>query len=204
MIKTILLKLADKVNLLIKKTTSNPLEAITSDITELKYAGNIKKAYLCIHKDHKGQFVYGYKLSENADTNLVISSFKKCISNIQKLTKIKIQNLEKRIIFHSDQGSVYTSYEYVQTVLNYKNSILSYSTPGTPTDNAGQESFFGRFKDENYDEIKEIQTFKQLEIFINKKIWYYNHKRIHTSIGYTTPIIYTKSFLRKQKSGSVN
>lgn len=203
MIKSILLKLADKVNILIKEKTLNPLGAITSDITEFRYCNGTKKAYLCVHKDCKGQVVYGHKLSEIADINLVIYSLKNCILNIQKLTKTKIQNLKQKIIVHQDQGSVFTSYEYVQKVLSFKNLILSYSTPGTPTDNAGQESFFGRFKDENYDEIKELKTFQQLNSFINKKIWYYNHKRIHTSIGYITPILYTKAFLKSRVSGSV-
>jgi len=72
---------------------------------------------------------------------------------------------------------------------------ISYSALGTPTDNPGQESFFGRFKDEYKDEIRELKTFKEVKKFINKKIRYYNYQRIHTSIGYTTPISFTKIIL---------
>jgi transposase InsO family protein len=68
--------------------------------------------------------------------------FKIALSALKRLIK---QILET--IFHQDQGSQYTSYEYVDAVLKNRH-ILSYSTPGTLTENPRQESFFGRFKDE--------------------------------------------------------
>ena len=98
------------------------------------------------------------------------------------------------MLCHHDQGSQYTSYDFADDVLK-SNMRLSYSTPGTPTENPGQESFFGRFKDENQDEIDEIRDFKELERFIQKRINYYNRKRIHTSTGYKTPLKFTKQFI---------
>lgn len=68
--------------------------------------------------------------------------------------------------------------------------------PWTPTENPGQESFFGRFKDEWKDEIWELKSFTEVKRFIDKKIRYYNNKRLHTSIGYQTPAAYTKSVLK--------
>jgi glycine dehydrogenase len=59
-------------------------------------------------------------------------------------------------IQHQDRGSQYTSHAYVQAALEW--TTLSYSNPGTPTHNPGQESFFGRFKDEWKTEIAEIET----------------------------------------------
>ncbi len=98
------------------------------------------------------------------------------------------------MLCHQDQGSQYTSYEYVNNILG-SGLKLSYSTPATPTENPGQESFFGRFKDENRDEINEIKNFKELDKFIKKRIDYYNRKRIHTSIKYQTPLKFTKQFI---------
>jgi hypothetical protein len=43
------------------------------------------------------------------------------------------------------------------------NITLAYSAPGTPTENPGQESFFGRLKDENRDGFKEMETFEELK-----------------------------------------
>lgn len=143
MICKILLMLSGKVNILIRSNISEPLQAISSDITELKY--KYGKVYLCVHKDVVGQMVYGYSLSNIMDTKIVKESLKIAVGKIKKILTVKnIKN--KDIIFHSDQGSQYTSYEYVTDIL--KLGILSYSNPGTPTENSGQESFFGRLKGE--------------------------------------------------------
>lgn len=81
----------------------------------------------------------------------------------------------------------------MDTVLSI--GTLSYSSPGTPTDNPGQESFFGRFKDEWRDEIAELRDVQEVERFVRQKIGYYNTQRLHTAIGYRTPLAFTKTFL---------
>ncbi len=182
--------MADRTNLLIRTKITQPFQAITSDISEIFYDHGRKKAYLAIHKDSFGQLVYGWQLGQTMESKLVISSFERARKSIKKL----INHIPNKILCHSDQGSQYTSYEYVDTVL--KSGIaLSYSTPGTPTENPGQESFFGRFKDENQGEIDEIRNFKELERFIRKRLNYYNRKRIHTSTGYQTPLKFTNQFI---------
>lgn len=168
-----------------------PLQAITSDISEIYYNFGRNKAYLCVHKDVFGQVVYGYKLSQTKETELVLDSFSQTIKQIKKLTRKIPQNL----ICHQDQGSQYTSYDYVDLVLKNK-VILSYSSPGRPTENPGQESFFGRFKEDYQDEIYEIEDFKQLTRFIKKKIKYYNQKRLHTSLNNQNPWKFTKHYLK--------
>lgn len=159
-------------------------------MSELFYDHGGKKAYLSIHKDVFGQLVYGFKLGQNMESALVISSLEQAKKNIKQL----INQLPKKMLWHQDQGSQYTSYEYADAVLK-SGIMLSYSTPGTPTENPGQESFFGRFKEENRDEINEIMDFKELEKFVTKRINYYNRDRIHTSTGYQTPLKFTKQFI---------
>ena len=103
--------------------------------------------------------------------------------------------LPKELLQHQDQGSQYTSYEYVQNVLN-AGLTLSYSTPGTPTENPGQESFFGRLKDECKSEFLEMETFEQLKKLISRKISYYNNRRLHTSLKLQSPKKYTSNFIK--------
>lgn len=189
-IQKILISLSDRVNLLIRTKLTAPLQAITSDISELAFNTGKEKCYLCVHKDALGQMVYGYEVSMNMETDLVLNSLKKALKYLKK-KKIKIP---KNIIFHSDQGSQFTSYEYVNAILQI--GKLSYSTPGTPTENPGQESFFGRFKDEWRDEIKELKSFSEVEKFIEQKIKYYNYQRLHTSIKYQAPYFFTKKSLK--------
>jgi len=136
--------------------------------------------------------VYGYEINQTKESQLVLNSFNKAIKSIKNLTKKK---LPKNLICHQDQGSQYTSYEYVDLVLKNK-IILSYSTPGTPTENPGQESFFGRFKEDYRDELNEIRDSKQLTRFIKRKIRYYNQKRLHTSLNNQNPLKFTKNYLK--------
>jgi len=89
------------------------------------------------------------------------------------------------MIWHSDQGSQYTFYEYIEKILQI--GRLSYSKKGTPTDNGGQESFHGRLKEESREEFNDCQTFDELQSLINKKIKYYNKERRHTSINMQIP-----------------
>ncbi|MFH1482058.1 MAG: IS3 family transposase, partial [Patescibacteria group bacterium] len=60
----------------------------------------------------------------------------------------------------------------------------------------GQESFFGRLKDENRDEFKEMETFEELKKLISKKISYYNNERLHTSINLKSPKKFTSNFIK--------
>lgn len=187
LIQKILLSLADRTNLLIRTTPSAPFQAITSDITEVIYRGG--KAYLCVHKDAYGQMVYGWSLGLTMDTGLVLKS----LTMARNVMKSLVGKLVTKPLFHQDRGTQYTSHPYVQAIL--AQGIISYSDPGTPTHNPGQESFFGRFKDEWKTEIAEIETFENLESFVKAKINYYNDERRHTSIGLIAPRNFTKSFL---------
>jgi len=190
-VKEILEALADRVNLLIRTKITAPFQAVTSDITEIIYDQGKSKAYLAVHKDVFGQLVYGYEVGETMEAKLVIGSFRKATAAIKKL----IEKLPDELLSHQDQGSQFTSYEYVEEVLKNK-IILSYSTPGTPTENPGQESFFGRLKDECKNEFLEMETFEKLKKLIAKKIRYYNNERLHTSINLQSPKRFTLSFIQ--------
>ena len=190
-VKKILETLADRTNLLIRTEINAPFRAMTSDITEIIYDHGQSNAYLSVHKDVFGQLVYGWAIGETMAAKLVISSFRQAVAAIKKL----VRKLPTELLCHQDQGSQYTSYEYVEEVLKNR-IVLSYSTPGTPTENPGQESFFGRLKDECKDEFMEMETFAQLSKLIFMRIRYYNNERIHTSINLQSPRKFTMSFIK--------
>jgi len=190
-VKEILESLADRVNLLIRTKVTTPFQAMSSDITKIIYNHGKSEAYLAVHKDVLGQMVYGYALDETMETKLVLASFKQALATIKKL----LGKIPDELLQHQDQGSQYTSYDYVQCVLKTK-IILSFSTPGTPTENPGQESFFGRLKDENKDVFLEMETFVDLKRLIDKRITYYNNRRLHTSLNLQSPKKYTLDFIK--------
>jgi putative transposase len=95
MITKILLSLADITNLLIRSKITAPFQALSSDITELKFKGG--KAYLCVHKDVFGQMVYGWSLGLTQETKLVLDSLEMARITIRNLTrKIMIKPIQLR------------------------------------------------------------------------------------------------------------
>ena len=111
-----ILKILDfRTNLLIKKEISKPLEAITSDMSKLVFKNGT--AYLCVHKDVFAQIVYGWSLDLRMETGLILKSLAKAVKNIKRV--FKIREFPKELIWHQDQGSQYTSYDYVNQILKY-------------------------------------------------------------------------------------
>jgi putative transposase len=191
-IKTILDFLKIRANILRKMIQDNkikkPMQVILSDVTEIYY--NNKKAYLCVHMDYFSKIIYGWSLSLHNDTSLVLKSIRSAIKKIKKYFKVKT----KKIVCHQDRGSVNTSEAYVSEILKNK-MYVSYSRKGEPGDNAVNESFFSRFKEENRDLFFDTKDYKQLYRLIKSKIKYYNSVRLHSSLGYKTPLDFTRYFL---------
>lgn len=138
--------------------------------------------------------IYGFALGTTMETSLVMRSLKMAIQTIMILTD---KTILSTLIFHQDQGSQYKSSTYVNYLLSTLQAKLSYSDPGTPTHNPGQESFHGRFKDEYRDDFYELETETEIRAFVTDKINDYNQDRLHTSIGNTPPFEYTVKFLNQ-------
>ena len=90
------------------------------------------------------------------------------------------------LMHHSDQGVQYASREYMQVLEQHK-IIISMSRVGNPYDNAKIERFMRTLKYEeiylnDYDNFAEVLT--SVQHFIEEV---YNHKRLHSAIGYLPP-----------------
>lgn len=184
--------LKDKANLILNiKKTIPPFGLIYTDMTEILYAQG--KLHLAVYLDHKTKKVLGYAMSRHADTDLAIRAYSMAkITLKSELKKLKAKLVE--IIFHQDQGSVYTSYTYVEQLL--KDSFtLSYSRVATPTDNPEMESFWGRLKTENKQLFREARTEAELTELVKQQINYYNQKRRHSSLHNISPDNYIKNLL---------
>lgn len=170
-----------------------PFSLIYTDMTEIIYATG--KLYLIVYLDHVTKKVLGYGLSDHPDTNLALKAYE-----IAKLTirrELKRLNLKpKEIVIHQDQGSIYTSYLYVDQLLK-DDFTLSYSRKGTPTDNPEMESFNGRFKTENRQVFLEAENSREAAKLVKEQINYYNQKRRHSSLANTSPNNFIKNLLTK-------
>ena len=180
-----------RANLLFGLVISRVFQVIVSDITEIVYDHGRRKLYLCVHLDHFGKMILGWSVSAHPNAALVLASFEMAATRLKKLKRILAG-----IIFHQDQGSVYTSTDYTTEVLE-TGAYLSFSRKGEPGDNAVNESFFSRLKDEQKDYFFEIEDSWKLETAMRKVIDYYNYKRYHTSIGTVAPWDFTRRMLGK-------
>lgn len=92
----------------------------------------------------------------------------------------------KKLIFHSDLGSQYTSNDLKKLCKKF-NITQSFSKKGCPYDNAGIESFHSSIKKEEIYR-NTYRTFEEANRAVFKYIeGWYNRKRLHSSINYMTP-----------------
>ena len=95
---------------------------------------------------------------------------------------------------HSDRGVQYAAKEYTD-LLKEHGVQISMSRKGNPYDNAKCESFIKTLKYEEvyrqeYRDLAEAQA--SVEKFIEK---IYNGKRLHSALGYCSPIEFERSLM---------
>lgn len=134
--------------------------------------------YLAVFLDVYSRKVAGWSMGRRMKDQLVIDAFKQAYGR---------EHPDNGLIVHTDQGSQFTSGHF-RMLLNQNGAILSNSRKGNPYDNALMESFYRTIKREliqgaNFEtpEQAQMEIFKYIEL-------YYNTKRIHSSLGYVSPI----------------
>lgn len=141
---------------------ARPFTHLTTDITYLIY--NQQRAYLSAIKDASSGVILAYSVADNQTINLAYDT----INQLEQYT------LNDNAMIHSDQGSVYCSYELQQRIADLGLN-QSMSKRGNSQDNASIESYFGHFKDEvNIVDITDIDKLKEA---IDKYMHYYNYRR---------------------------
>ncbi len=100
-------------------------------------------------------------------------------------------------IIHSDQGSEYESTLYT-TRAEHAGITVSMSAKQSPWHNAHQESFYSHFK-VDLGESNRFDHLGELIEAINQGVYYYNNKRIHTSLK-MSPVAFKKRWEDQQSS----
>lgn len=88
-------------------------------------------------------------------------------------------------LHHSDQGSQYTSEDYL-SLLERAEVQISMSAVGRCYDNAMKESFWGKLKTECADRPFPSRAAARKALFEYIEIWY-NRQRRHSALGYLSP-----------------
>lgn len=147
-----------------------------SDITYVRLPEGF--CYLASIIDDFSRYCVGWALSRFIDTKLTLSALQMALES---------RSPAAGLVHHSDQGAQYASAEYVER-LERAGARISMASVGNPYENAKAESFFRTLKmEEVY--LKDYRNFEQAEQNIAQFIEeVYNHKRLHSSLGYLPPV----------------
>lgn len=157
----------------IHSVTVNKWKAASASKTKVEQRPNLLK------QDFSTRRIIGYSFSKKMDTDLVLKTLESAVKN---------RTITGDLIIHTDLGSQYTSDDYNQrlTELHIRHS---YSRKGCPYDNAPMESFHASLKKEC---VYPVPVFKNYEtaaaVLFEYVHAFYNRKRIHSSLGYQTPL----------------
>jgi putative transposase len=102
------------------------------------------------------------------------------------------------LIFHSDRGSQYASNDYRQLLRSFKMES-SMSRKGDCWDNAVTETLFGSLKVERLHGMR-FGTRRQAKDEVMDWIAFYNHRRLHSTLGYASPMAFEQKWLARQIS----
>jgi transposase InsO family protein len=161
-----------------------------------KYVGDITYIptnegwlYLATVIDLYSRKIVGWSMSDHMKTSLVNDALKMAIQQ---------RNPKEGLLWHTDRGSQYASYEH-RDLLQAHGIIQSMSRKGNCWDNAVAESFFHTLKTE-LTHHQQFQTkaeanqaiFEYIEVF-------YNRQRIHSANDNLSPVAFEEKMLLNER-----
>ena len=157
-------------------TSSEPGTRLVGDITYLKTAEGW--LYLATVIDLATRMVVGWQMADHMRASLVIEA----------LTMARLHgHVKRKAIFHSDRGTQYACKDFAKYCKKI-GVIRSMGRTGVCWDNAAAESFFATLKNEMYYRYR-FPTRNRARFAVPEYIEvFYNRKRMHSSIGYRTPL----------------
>lgn len=158
-------------------TPSKPNQIWCGDVTYI-WIGN-RWAYLAVVLDLYARQVVGWALSTSPDSELTTTALRNAFESRAR---------PKGLLFHSDQGSHYSSLKFRQQIWRYQIK-QSMSRRGNCWDNAPMERFFRSLKSEWIPETG-YHSFHAAKVEIGRYIaGYYSQIRPHTFNGGLAPTI---------------
>ena len=150
--------------------------------------------YLAAVMDAFSRKIIGYSIEDHMETSLCEEALQMALRNRKKHIKL---------IHHSDRGSQYTSHRY-QKLLEEAEITCSMSRVGQCWDNAMMESFFGTLKKERiYRMPLMTKAFMKQDITQWIETWY-NSRRIHSKIGYKSPMGFEAEYKNQHHRQELN
>ena len=170
------------------ETVDRPRQVVVSDM--FAFWTLMRFWELTLYFDVFTKQILGHGLTDKRGNPIIYHDGLKQV--LREFDKIE-ESDEEPLIFHTDQGTVYTSKAYNELIKDY-NIVRSCSRAGKPTDNPISESLNGWIKEELFIDFK-IYHSNDVAATINEYIKFYNTKRPSYSLGYDTPDNFYKRFV---------
>jgi transposase InsO family protein len=143
--------------------------------------------YLAGVMDLHSRQVVGWSMTDHMQTPLV--------SDALRMAWFR-RHPEPGLILHSDRGSQYCSHEF-QAVLTGYGMRSSMSRKGNCWDNAPTESLWGSLKVGRLHGCR-FETRRQAMDEVIDWLTFYNHRRLHSTLGYISPMQFENNWLAAQ------
>ena len=172
---------AKTVNLRLEEPLPTRTDQIwVGDLTYLRLGTRWR--YLATVMDLFSRRIIGWTLARNRTTDVTLRALKRAICS---------RDPGPGLLFHSDHGIEYSAYGY-QDFLKAKGIVPSMNRPRHCQDNAHMESFFHSLKAElthqrSYASDAELNA--SVAGYIDRL---YNEKRVHSSLGYHSPVVFER------------
>lgn len=169
-------------NLVPSLSLNCPDQLWVADITYIHLRREV--FYLAVLLDAFSRRVLGWHMDSNLGAQLTVAALKMALAQ---------RTITPNLVHHSDRGTQYASDVYTN-LLKEHGIRISMSRTGNPYDNAKAERFIKTLKYEEiylneYDNLAEARF--RIGEFLDD---IYNHKRLHSKLGYVPPAEFEQSF----------
>jgi transposase InsO family protein len=170
-------------NLVERLEVLHPEQVWVCDITYIRLGQGF--VYLAIVLDVFTRSIRGWNLSRLLDADLTLTA-------LQRALAVCLPE-----IHHSDQGVHYANYAYIDLLKKY-NIHISMAAQGKPEENGYAERLMRTIKEEEV-ELSEYRNFDDVRQQIGRFIEdVYMTKRIHSALGYLTPVEFEVAWRQAQ------